>query len=155
MLKPLMNMTDEKWILMIGRYILNMGSVELTSRLLIAQIHGTDQTREYHQSLDNRLKYLRKRFPRADTSRHKSAMNTFKVALLHVSFRNIVAHGPIVIAKLSDGSFQTVGIANLAPRNKSSFAEVITLEELTGRVDESAVLGRKLAEMQLDYLPLS
>ncbi len=40
---------------------------------------------------------------------------------------------------------------NLSPKDPKNVAELISLKELRGRVDESAVLGRAILEMQQDF----
>ena len=36
------NPTDADWASAVGRFMLNMGTIETVTRVLIAQIHGTD-----------------------------------------------------------------------------------------------------------------
>lgn len=120
MIKPLFNATDDQWVTMVGRYILNMGAVEAATRLLIINIIGTDSAPIFSDDLAARIGFIRKRFPRENAARHQWAMKAFKVADKHTGFRNIVA-------------------------------QLISLEELTGRVDESAILGRQLLELQGDF----
>ena len=40
---------------------------------------------------------------------------------------------------------------NVTPKNSDTIAQLISLEELTGRVTESAVVARQLLEMQADF----
>jgi hypothetical protein len=42
MIKPLFNAQDDEWVVMVGRYMLNMGALEMATRLIIARIEGTD-----------------------------------------------------------------------------------------------------------------
>jgi hypothetical protein len=49
-----------------GRYILNMGAVEMATRLIVARITGIDQDPMFSQKLARRLQYIRARFPRTD-----------------------------------------------------------------------------------------
>ena len=93
MIKPLFNAKDDEWVVLMGRYILNMGAVEMATRLLIARIEGSDTTPVFVADLAARLAFLRKRFPRADNSRHKWAMNVFEVADRHCGLlRKVCLH---------------------------------------------------------------
>ncbi len=83
---------------MVGRYMLNMGVVEGGTRLLVAQVLGTDQNPIFKDTLVARIGFVRKKFPQGDTARHKWAMNAFDVAERHAGFRNIVAHSPLMIS---------------------------------------------------------
>ena len=140
-------------MVMVGRYVLNMGVVEMATHLLIDRIEGTDAV-AHSSGLDPRLGFIRKRFPRKDAARHKWAMNVLQVAAKHAGFRNIVAHSPIVIASRADGSYEIIGIVNRTPKSMDNITQLISLEELKGRVDESAVVGRQLLEMQVDFAAL-
>ena len=151
MIKPLFNATDDEWVVMVGRYILNMGALEMATRLLIARIEGTDSTPIFNDDLAARIGFVRKKFPREDVVRHKWAMNALNVASKHAGFRNIVAHSPLAITGQADGSYRIQGIMNVTPKNSDTIAQLISLEELTGRVTESAVVARQLLEMQADF----
>jgi hypothetical protein len=151
MVKPLFNAEDDEWVTMVGRYVLNMGALEAATRLLIVAIDGTDATPIFSGSLSSRIGFLRKRFPRADQMRHKWAMNTFMVAERHAAFRNVVCHSPLAVTGRSDGTFHINGILNLQPCDPQNVAELVTLEELKGRVNESAAASRSLLEMQDDF----
>ena len=78
-------------------------------------------------------------------------MNAFEVASKHAVFRNIVAHSPLAITGHADGTFKIQGIIDLTPKDKNLSAQLISLEEITDRVNESAALGRQLLEMQKDF----
>lgn len=151
MIKPLFSAKDDEWVVMVGRYILNMGALELATRLIIARIEGTDSATIFSDDLALRIAFIRKRFPRKDQDRHKWAMNAFEVARKHAGFRNIVAHSPLAIAGCADGSYHIQGIMNVTPKSSDTIAQLISLEELTGRVNESAVVARQLLEMQADF----
>jgi hypothetical protein len=153
MIEPLFNGPDEEWVALVGKYILNMGSVEATTRMLISLAEQSDLSQILNADLPSRLGYLRRRFPRDPTDRHSWAMNVFTVAAKHVSFRNIVAHSPIIITGHADGSLHIQGILNITPNNSANFGEFVRLPELRGRVDESAVVGRDLLAMQRDFRP--
>jgi hypothetical protein len=151
MIKPLFNAEDDEWVVMVGRYILNMGALEMATRLLIARIEGTDRTPIFNDDLVARIGFVRKRFPREDGVRHKWAMNALDVASKHAAFRNIVAHSPLAITGQGDKTFRIQGIVNVTPKSNDTIAQLISLEELTGRVNESAVVARQLLEMQADF----
>ena len=151
MIKPLFNATDDEWVVMVGRYILNMGALEMATRLLIARIEGTDSTPIFNDDLAARIGFVRKKFPREDVVRHKWAMNALNVASKHAGFRNIVAHSPLAITGQADGSYRIHDPLNVTPKNSDTIAQLISLEELTGRVTESAVVARQLLEMQADF----
>ena len=128
-----------------------MGAVEAGTRLLITRILGNDSAPIFRDDLSARIGFIRSRFPRGDSARHKWAMNAFEVATKHTGFRNIVAHSPLAITGHEDGTFKIQGIIDLTPKDKTLSAQLISLEELTGRVNESAALGRQLLEMQKDF----
>lgn len=151
MIKPLFNAKDDEWVVMVGRYILNMGVMEMATRLLIACIHGTGGTAIFNDDLAARIGFVRKRFPREDRARHKWAMNALDVASKHAGFRNIVAHSPLAITGHANGSYRIQGIMNVTPKSNDTIAQLISLDELTGRVNESAVVARQLLEMQNDF----
>ena len=79
-------------------------------------------------------------------------MNVFAVALKHTTFRNAVAHSPLAISSQSDGSFKIDGILNITPEDPANVGNLISLEELKGRVNESAAVARDLLDMQDDYV---
>lgn len=133
---------------MVGRYILNMGAVEMATRMIIALIAGTDQVPIFSKALASRLGYIRKRFPRADRELHERAMNTLRIAERHTAFRNLVAHSPIAITGHADGTFKIQGIWNVTPSSNTTNAELVSLDELKGRVNESAAVAREMLEMQ-------
>src|SRR5688572_5737135 len=138
------------WVTVVGRFMLNMGVIEAATRLIVASVVGNENS-VFSDDLAARISFIRSRFPRQDVDRHSSAMNTLKVARKLTTFRNIIAHSPLSIAKRADGSIHILGILNLTPQNKDEIAEMITLEELTDRVDESALVGRRLLEMQATF----
>ncbi len=80
MIRPLFNTKDDEWVVMVGRYILNMGALEMATRLLIARIEGTDSAPIFSDDLTARIGFVRKRFPQEDKVRHKWAMNALDVA---------------------------------------------------------------------------
>jgi hypothetical protein len=149
--QPLFNPADDEWVVMTGRYILNMGVIEFATRLLIVRIEGTDAVPIFSVELAARIGFIRKRFPRANAARHKWAMDNLEVAMKHTTFRNIVAHSPLVLTNLPDGSFHIGGIANVTPKSLDTLFEMVSLDELKGRVNESAVVGRHILEMQADF----
>jgi hypothetical protein len=148
MVVPLFNAQDDEWVTLVGRYILNMGAVELATRLIIARIDGPDQVPIFSDDLAARLGYIRKRFPRSETARHGQAMNTLNVALRHSGFRNVVAHSPIAISGHADGTFKIQGIMNVTPKSSTTLVELVSLEELKGRVNESAAIAREMLDVQ-------
>lgn len=122
MIKPVLNPKDDHWVMLVGRYMLNMGVIEITPRLLIARMQGTDGT-AVNADLDSRIGFIRNRFPRGDEARHKWAMNALSAASKHAGFRNIVAHSPLAftghpedgsrIRPQVDGSSRIQGILNV------------------------------------------
>lgn len=148
LIRPLFNAQDDEWVVMVGRYMLNMGAVEMATRLIITCITATDQAGIFSETLTARLGYIRKRFPRTDKVLHERAMNTLRVAERHAGFRNAVAHSPIAISGHADGTFKIHGIMNVTPASKSTIFELVSLDELKGRVNESAAVAREMLEMQ-------
>lgn len=151
MIKPLFDARDHEWVVMVGRYILNMGALEMATRILIARIEGNDSSPVLTNDLDTRIGFIRRRFPRQDKNRHKWAMKAFKAANKHSGFRNIVAHSPLAITSEAKGTYHIQGIMNLTPKSKETVAQLISLEELRGRVNESAKVAKALLEMQADF----
>jgi hypothetical protein len=152
MIAPILNNPDDDpWIIMVGKYILNMGAIEATTRKIVATITGSDSSPEVSHDLHVRIRFIRKRFPRENRERHAWAMNIFGVGLRHVAFRNIIAHSPLALAVASDKT-DILGIMNLTPNDPDNLGQLVTLEELKGRVDESSRLGHDLMKMQGDFL---
>jgi hypothetical protein len=75
-------------------------------------------------------------------------MNTLNVALRHSGFRNVVAHSPIAISGHADGTFKIQGIMNVTPKSSTTLVELVSLEELKGRVNESAAIAREMLDVQ-------
>lgn len=151
MIKPLFNAKDDEWVVLVGRYVLNMGAVEMATRLLIARIEGSDTTPIFVRPLSARIGFLRKRFLREDQKRHQWAMNVFEVAERHCGFRNIVAHSPLAMTSDANGALRINGIMNVTPQSEQTIAELISIDELKGRVDESAAVARDMLDMQADF----
>lgn len=145
MLKPLFGAEDEEWVVAVGRFMLNMGATEATTVHLTAQIEGKIQSQTERKDLASRMGFIRRRFPRDDKDRHKWAMNIFDVAIKIAAFRDTIAHSPLTLVAGPDGSAHVAGILDVR-RN-----ELISLAELKGRVDESAIVARGLLEMQTDF----
>ena len=148
---PLINPEDQEWVHLVGRYILNMGTVEASTRLLIAIHERNDRAAVMTADLPSRLGFLRSRFPRDPPERHSWAMNVFGVAAKHVGFRNVLAHSPLVITGHEDGSKHIQGILNLTPNDDKNAGELVGIHELRGRVNESAKFGELLLQMQRDF----
>ncbi len=151
MIKPAFNSDDDEWVRLIGRYILNMGAVELASRLIITHIHNTDKIPIFNEDLDARIKYIRARYPTNDQAKHSAAMKLFSVIERHIGFRNIIAHSSVVLSGDEKGPKAVIGILNTKPRQKELQAEIVRLDEIRGRVNESAALATKLFEIINDY----
>ena len=77
-------------------------------------------------------------------------MGVLTVASKHVVFRNAVAHSGVVYTSGADGVKHLQGILNLTPSDTQKIGELISLDELKTRVNESAALGRSMLEMQAD-----
>lgn len=152
MIEPLINPGDnDEWVTFVGRYILNMGSVEMATRLLISRILGLPNPPVMNEGLSSRIGFIRKRFPQTDQARHSWAMGVLTVASKHVEFRNAVAHSGVVYTSGADGVKHIQGILNLTPSDAQKIGELISLDELRTRVNESATLGRLMLEMQADF----
>lgn len=65
---------------MVGHYILNMGAMEMATRLLIARIYGTDRTAIFNDDLAARIGSLRKSFPRGDRARLSRAIEGERIS---------------------------------------------------------------------------
>jgi hypothetical protein len=142
------NPTDADWASAVGRFMLNMGTIETVTRVLVAQIHGTDRVPVFGGVLSGRVSYLRKRYPRDDPAAHGAAMNVFNVCLRLVGFRNIVAHSGTMYLKTEDGQMHTVGMLDLTPEDRANLGQVISYAEVHGRAEEAAKVGNALMAMQ-------
>ena len=151
MIRFTLSADDDAWVQLIGKYMLNMGSVELMTRNIIYNMHGTDNVPVYSDTLAARMGYLRARFPREPQSRHQWAMRVFGVADKHLTFRNSVAHSSVVLHGDDAGPQRVVGLLDLTPRDPTNIGQIISIEELTGRVNESSAIARDLVTMQQDY----
>ncbi len=151
MIKSLFGAQDDEWVTMLGRYMLNMGAIEMATRTIIASITGEDSAPIYNDDLAARIGFVRKRYPRSDKIKHSKAMNTFEVALKHTTFRNIVAHSPVVVAGAEDGTLTVLGILGLTPKSNENVGELISIEELEGRVNESSAVAKAMLDMQSAY----
>lgn len=78
-------------------------------------------------------------------------MNAFVVANKHAGVRNAVAHSPVALTSQPDGTYKIEGILKPTPKSPSTVAELISLEEIRSRVDESAKIGKAALEMQQDF----
>jgi hypothetical protein len=78
-------------------------------------------------------------------------MKALDVAARHAGFRNVVAHGPLAITRKADGTYHINGIVNVTPKDPKNLAQLVTLEELKGRVNESAIIAKLVLEMQADF----
>lgn len=145
MLKPLFGADDKEWVIAVGRFMLNMGGIEAATALLAAQIEGKAQGQAVHQELTSRIGFIRQRFPRDDKVRHTWGMNVLSVALKITTFRDIIAHSPVVCTVSPDGSTKVQGILDVRR------SAMVSLVELKGRIDESAIVARGLLEMQTDF----
>src|SRR4051812_7252939 len=95
--RPLLNSNDHKeWAFMIGSYMLNLGSIENTTRELIFRIAG-EGSEVASCELGDRIGFIRKGFPREPRPRHKLAMTTLTLAKKQQEFRNIVAHSAVML----------------------------------------------------------
>ncbi|PSJ18444.1 hypothetical protein C7H79_02335 [Nitrosomonas supralitoralis] len=152
MIKPLFGAQDDEWVTMVGRYLLNMGAIEMATRSIIVKVTGSDSAPIFSDNLAARIGFVRKHYPREDKDKHSAAMVTFEVALKLTTFRNIVAHSPIAVTEAKDGTFTILGILGLTPTSIENVGELISLEELKGRVNESSAIARRLLDMQPDYV---
>lgn len=150
-MKSLFGANDNEWVVLVGRYMLNMGVIEMATRLLVFEITGSDQEPIYSDDLAARIGFLRKRYPRNNREKHENAMRCFHVADRHTRFRNIVAHSVVVVTENEDGEKIVQGLLSLTPKNKTSIGEVVGLEEIRGRVNESSAIGQAMLEMQGHY----
>jgi hypothetical protein len=148
LIQPLFGADDAEWVAGVGRYILNMGAMEFATRLLIGFICTNIEAPILFSSLSTRLAFLKKRFPRSNESRYGTAMRTFDTSERHCAFRNIVAHSALQIGARADGTQLILGILNIQKSNGLVASELITLEELRGRVTESSLAAKHLLDMQ-------
>jgi hypothetical protein len=60
-------------------------------------------------------------------------------------------HSPLAISGHADGSYRIQGIMNVTQKSSDTIGELISLEELRGRVDESAIIARQMLDMHADF----
>jgi hypothetical protein len=94
---------------------------------------------------------LKIKYSNKDSEKYQKVMNIFDVAQKHVKYRNIVAHSGIFYVDLPDGTKCMAGLVNFIPDDKNNIAEIISIEEMKGRVNESSNLATKLLELQNDF----
>jgi hypothetical protein len=128
--------------------MLNMGVIEMVTRAIIARMIGNDSDPIFVAGLDARLRFIKKRFPRTNLIEHKRAMKNFNVALKLIGFQNSVAHSGLILHSSDHSPPQKLGLFNITVRSKKNFAEIISIEEMNGRVEESAKLGGIMLLMQ-------
>lgn len=145
------DMPDKEWVLLLGRFMLNMGVIEFTTRLFIFAVLRTDAAPIFSDDLSARIGFVRKHFPREDRARHQWAMNALDVAKRLAGFRNIVAHSLLAITGHADGAVYIRGLMNVTPKDRVKAAELVKLDELRGRVAESTAAARDLVAMQADF----
>jgi len=145
-MKPLFGADDGEWVTKIGRFMLNMGAIEATTVLIVAQIERRNRSQTEKLDLKLRIRFIRERFPKEELHRHQWAMNIFGVALKISAFRDVIAHSPLVLGGSStDDPRAILGILDLKK------GELISLEEINGRVDESAAVAQGFLEIQADF----
>jgi hypothetical protein len=148
--ETLLNPDDDEWVRLVGRYILNMGVLEMATREWIAETQG-EAVRVITAPLASRIAFIQKRFPRDDPKRYESAMMIFEVAVRHTQFRNTVAHGLLAITAHADGSFHIRGLLDM-PSKPGRTPSLISVDDLRGRVNESNVLATRFREMLAEVL---
>jgi hypothetical protein len=77
-------------------------------------------------------------------------MNVFDVCKKHCEFRNLVAHSPLWVEGSEDNQ-QVRGIFALTPKCSKNIAQIISIEELKGRVTESARLVSDLIALRKKF----
>jgi hypothetical protein len=145
LLKPLFAVDDEMWVEAIGRFMLNMGAIEAASMYIDERIEDRALRQQGRKDLTSRLGFIRKHFPRTDKDRHSWAMNVLGIAVKIATFRDAIAHSPLVCSVSADGAKHIHGILDVKQN------QLISLEELKRRVDESARVASGLLEMQGEF----
>jgi hypothetical protein len=152
MFEALLNPDDDEWVRLVGRYILNMGVLEMATREWIAETQGEDVP-VMAAALAKRIEFIQARFPRDNPERYESAKVIFECAVKHTQFRNTVAHSPLVITGHEDGSFHIRGLLDV-PSKPGQTPSLVSVAELRGRVNESNVLATRFREMLAEVLAL-
>lgn len=141
---------NEMWIQHIGKYILNMGAIEMLSRVIIAKINETENVAVFSAPLGKRLEYLSVRLNINDIEKRERALALFDVLKNHLKFRNTIAHSGIIMNEIN-GEITTVGIMNFTPDDPENIGNIISIEELRGRVDEIANIANLFLELQNSF----
>jgi len=147
------NPASEEFIENIGKFIANFGVVELT---IIEMSDALSQdpilTKLAHRAmLNRRVEILKDQIEAANLEAEfqGSILNTLNILKLLIEFRNIIAHNPITFSFHEDDPSNAAlvsGILNMRPKNKKINAELVSSEELAGRVNESVAIAKKLRE---------
>jgi hypothetical protein len=148
--ETLLNPDDDEWVRLVGRYILNMGVLEMATREWIAETQG-EAVPVITAPLAKRIESIQKRFPRDNPKRYEIAMMLFEVAVKHTQFRNTVAHSPLAITAHADGSFHIRGLLDV-PSKPGRTPSLVSVDELRERVNESNILVTRFREMLSEVL---
>ncbi len=144
LVETLLNPDDDEWVRLVGRYILDLGVIEMATREWIATMEG-ENAPVMTATLAKRIEFIKVRLP----AKEARTMRVFEVAEKHTLFRNTVAHSPLVITGYADGSFHIHGLLDIPKKQPSS---IVGIDELRGRVDESSVLVNQFRQVIAEAL---
>lgn len=148
MINVAINPRNDEWVKAVGRYILNMGVVEELTRVIIMRMTGKKEDQIINGDLSIRIRFIRGHYPRSDHSSHQEACRILDFAVAETSFRNIVAHSPVMYdGDPHSSESQIGGILNVMPRDKTREAELVSLAELQEHVGGAVALANDLNKM--------
>lgn len=149
-----------EWTLAVGAFFRNFALIELLSVEFVARMADPFKYKSMKKKfLAQRLAWIAETLHERTSDADKAAevIEVLESIREESYFRNILAHGAAGFSKPEgDASPSLIGILNFKPEDDSQDAEMISLEEIQGRRDESAALAAKLLACLngLEFLPL-
>jgi hypothetical protein len=132
------NPKSHEWAMAIGTIMQNFGMLELLTIEIMAHFRRPPNRRKItRMHLQDRIKWI---CDNCESSLTAEAISALRSAKLLCEVRNAIAHGALLLAKghPSDEIPTPVGILNLRPKDEQLEAELISLEEIRGRIRELA-----------------
>ncbi|MDB5103057.1 MAG: hypothetical protein JWP91_746 [Fibrobacteres bacterium] len=144
-----------EWAEVTGRFFLNLGMIEfLAMEFIVKMADGYKYKSIKKKFLSQKLTWIIENLAECSDAPPETveAIHETLEEIRQLSFfRNVVANGAIGLA-MADGNGKDApaisGILNYRPEDTDQDAEIVSLEEVKGRVAESEDLARKL----LDHL---
>lgn len=147
------NPASEGFVENIGKFIANFGVIEMTI-IEICDVLSKDPvlTKIAHRALlSRRIEILKDQVASSSIEEEtiNLLLNHLKQLQPLIELRNILAHNPIVFAFPNADPAQeasVAGVMNMRPKDKNKDSEIIGIEELKGRVTDTAHIAKWLRE---------